>query len=341
MNTPNVFEKYRDEIDAELKSALIGYALPLYDMMRYHLGWIDEKGNVAANASGKALRPTLCLLACEAVSGDYRPALPAAAAVELVHNYSLIHDDIQDDDIERRHRPTVWRVWGKAQAINAGTAMRILANQTLNRARNMGVPLEKLVLLQKCIDTATLRLIEGQYQDIDFEMRHDIGIDDYLEMIKGKTASLLSCSVETGARIGTDDDATISGLAEFGECLGIAFQIRDDILGIWGDTRETGKSRGNDILRKKKTLPIIIALTYGTSSQRDALIEILNKETVFTQDVEKVFDILNEVDVKARVQELVLEYSEKSADIINSIDISPRARNEFHSIMEFLTVRNH
>jgi geranylgeranyl diphosphate synthase type I len=163
---PAAFERYRTQIDAELRLVLAQQQSPLYEMMRYHLGWIDEKGDPVKEPAGKALRPTLCLLACEAVGGDYRKALPAAAAIELVHNYSLIHDDIQDDDCERRHRPTVWSIWGKPQAINAGTAMRLLANITLARLREQGISPEKHWHTQCLLDTTTLRLIEGPYLDI-------------------------------------------------------------------------------------------------------------------------------------------------------------------------------
>ncbi|MDP6416110.1 MAG: polyprenyl synthetase family protein, partial [Gammaproteobacteria bacterium] len=257
---PQVFEKYRTEIDAELRSLLAQHQSPLYDMMRYHLGWIDEKGHPQQGSTGKALRPTLCLLACEAAGGEYRHALPAAAAVELVHNYSLIHDDIQDDDRERRHRPTVWSIWGKPQAINAGTAMRLLSNMALFRLAKWRVSLEKRTRVQYLLDESSLRLIEGQYLDISYESRFDISVSDYLKMIEGKTASLMSCSLEAGALLGSDDEHLVESLRNIGRCLGLAFQIQDDILGIWGNQEETGKPLGSDIRHRKKTFPIVHAL---------------------------------------------------------------------------------
>ena len=241
MKLPVVFERYRSEIDSELRAVLAERESPLYDMMRYHLGWIDWQGRPLSGTAGKALRPALCLLACEAVGGTYHRALPAAAAVELLHNFSLIHDDIQDDDRERRHRPTVWSIWGKPQAINAGTAMRVLASLALSRLGENGVSGEKQLRIQRILDESCLRLIEGQYLDISYESRLDIGVTDYLGMIDGKTAALIGCSLELGAFLGTDDEAVIRGLWNFGRNLGLAFQIRDDILGIWGDEKETGK----------------------------------------------------------------------------------------------------
>ncbi|HIE17431.1 MAG TPA: polyprenyl synthetase family protein, partial [Dehalococcoidia bacterium] len=271
---PTVLERYRIEIDTELRSVLAERQSPLYDMMRYHFGWIDEKGNHQQGLVGKALRPTLCLLACEAVGGEYRRALPAAAAIELVHNYSLIHDDIQDDDRERRHRPTVWSIWGKPQAINAGTAMRILANIALLRLESHGVPLEKQRHIQRLLDETSLRLIEGQYLDISYESRFDITVSDYLRMIEGKTASLIACAMEVGTSLGTDDADLIESFRSIGRNLGLAFQIRDDILGIWGDKEETGKPLASDIRRRKKTLPIAYALEKAQDGLKEQLVNI-------------------------------------------------------------------
>ena len=197
--------------------------------MRYHLGWIDKKGNRTDGNTGKALRPTLCLLACQAVGGEYHRALPAAAAIELLHNFSLIHDDIQDNDRKRRHRPTVWAIWGKPQAINAGTAMRILTNVALFRLKELGVNPEKRLLVQQLLDETTLRLIEGQYLDIDYEKYVDINVSDYLRMVQGKTAALIACALESGAALGTDDERLIKNLHDLGWNLGLGFQIRDDI----------------------------------------------------------------------------------------------------------------
>lgn len=341
MQLPEIFNRFRDDIDAELKSVLSPYPAPLYDMMRYHLGWIDERGNRAADASGKALRPTLCLLASEAVNSDYTRALPAAAAVELVHNYSLIHDDIQDDDAERRHRPTVWKIWGKPQAINAGTAMRILANRALDRAAERALPDPVRRRMQEAVDEATLRLIEGQFMDIDFENRFDIGEGDYLAMIRGKTAALISCALELGALTGAGDEPTINSFRDFGENMGIAFQVRDDILGIWGDPEKTGKARGNDIRRKKKSLPVVTALSQGTETQRDEIRRIFGKDSVSDGDVDRVLGIMDEVGARAGVQGMVDEYCDRAGRSIAGAAIDPGARKDFDRILEFLCVRNY
>lgn len=340
MKLPGVFNKYRDTIDAELKEVLAPYNLPLYDMMRYHLGWTDEEGRPAASGSGKALRPTLCLLACEAAGAPAARALPAATAVELVHNFSLIHDDIQDDDGERRHRATVWKIWGKAQAINAGTAMKIVANMALMRSGKTGAPADLCQRMRTLLDSATLHLIEGQYLDISFETRSDVGVDEYLTMIRGKTAALIACSMELGALSGSGDGPTAQRLRDFGENMGIAFQVRDDILGIWADPRTTGKQQGNDIRRRKKSLPAVCALSEGDERDRRTVAAIYGKDEVTDEDVERVFDILNRRGIRNRVQAMVDEYCDRAGRLIREAGISAGTMAEFEEVLNYLSAHD-
>ena len=340
MTLPATFERYRAEIYAELKSVLAERKSPLYDMMQYHMGWIDAEGNPTQNSSGKALRPTLCLLACESVGGDYHRALPAATAIELVHNYSLIHDDIQDDDKERRHRPTVWSIWGKPQAINAGTAMRLLANVTLTRLRQHNVSLEKQLRVQHLLDETTLRLLEGQYLDISFESRFDIKVDDYLRMIEGKTAALISCALETGALLGTDDDQTAASFRDIGRNLGLAFQIRDDILGIWGKGENIGKPLGSDILHRKKTLPIVYTLEKTGDTLRMELINIYQNGALNEADIATVLNILESVDAQANAQEMAEKYCTDAVQTIDDILLIPSAKQSLKEMFHFLVERS-
>ncbi len=341
MQLPHVMNKYRTDIDAELRAVLAPYRMPLYDMMRYHLGWIDEQGKDAFDSFGKALRPTLCLMSAEAMGQNYRKALPVAAAVELVHNFSLIHDDIQDDDEERRHRRTVWKIWGKPQAINAGSAMRVLSNVALARAQDRGIPKEKFHMMQTMLDETTLKLIEGQYFDIDFERRFDITVDDYLTMIRGKTASLISCSLVMGAMTGTDDPAVLQVFRLLGENLGAGFQIRDDLLGMWGDPKETGKPKGNDIIRKKKTLPIVMGLCSKSETVRETIRGIFRKDPVAAEDVETVLKVLNGEDVYSHVQGIVRECSMNSDRLIQETGMDRDHAIDFEQTVRFLTERTY
>jgi geranylgeranyl diphosphate synthase, type I len=341
MRPPAIVERYRSEINAELESVIDGRNLPLYDMMKYHLGWIDEKGNPAQQNGGKALRPALCLFSCEACGGDYRDALPAAAAVELVHNFSLIHDDIQDDDRERRHRPTVWAVWGKPQAINAGTAMRVLASGAVERLLQLGISLRKLFQVNRRLNEMSLRLIEGQYLDISFEDRYDITVDDYINMIGHKTGALIEGSMELGAYLGTSRRTTVRSFKNIGRNLGLAFQIRDDILGIWGNEAETGKPSGNDIRRRKKSFPVVYALENSGSLQREELLAIYRKSRPSEEEVERALEIFMEAGVKARAQQMIEGFCAGSSESFNRLDVSEQSRRDMEEILRFLNDRNY
>jgi geranylgeranyl diphosphate synthase type I len=338
---PGAFRRYRGELDDLLCRSLSARDSPLYDMMRYHFGWIDAQGNPSRQRTGKYLRPTLCLLTCEAVGGDYRRALPAAAAVELVHNYSLIHDDIQDDDRERRHRATVWSLWGKAQAINAGTAMRLLANVTLESLSENDISVEKRMRAQHLLDDTTLDLIEGQYLDISFESRLDIGTADYLTMIEGKTAALMACSMELGALLGSENGGAATALGTAGRDLGMAFQIRDDILGIWGDENETGKPAGSDVRRRKNSLPIIYAMEAAEARAKSDLAGLYRKKKMYEDEVAAVLRILESLDAKGHAQERVKVYSQQAMKAIDKLRLVPSAKENLRQVVAFLTDRGY
>ena len=341
MNLPNAFNKYRDAIDSELKTVLGQRNSPMYDMMRYHLGWIDENGNLLPGSSGKALRPVLCLLACEASGGDYEKALPAAATLELVHNYSLIHDDIQDGDKERRHRPTVWSIWGKPQAINAGTAMRILANIALWRLKDEGVPTAKQLRAQQMIDESCLALIEGQYLDISYESRLDISVNDYLDMVGKKTGALLSCSMELGALLGTEDEETIAGFKKAGMDLGLAFQIRDDILGIWGDEQQTGKPSCSDIRRKKKSFPIIQALATAKGENREYLLKYYSNGVSSASQTAEILNIMEDTGSRTVAEKVANRLETEAGKTIDRFKLFPSPKQDLDELLKFLAERSY
>ena len=339
MKLPSAFERYLDAIEAEIRSLLAERNLPLYDMMRYHLGWVDEHGRPLQSSTGKGLRPTLCLLACEATCDNYQNALPAAASVELLHNFSLIQDDIQDDDRERRHRPTVWSIWGKPQAINAATAMHVLANLALSRLEEHSTPFHKQQRAQSLLYQCCLRLIEGQYWDISYEKRLDIDVDDYLNMIERKTAELIACSLELGALLGTDNEHLIAGFRNFGRNLGLAFQIRDDIMGIWGAEKDTGKPVASDIRRKKKSFPIVYALENTAGGAKAELMDIYKGDDIDGNGVDKVLMILEAIGAKAQAQRVADRYCEQALKDIEGMAISPQASASLREMARFLVER--
>lgn len=229
----------------------------LRTMLRYHLGFADAQGRPERAPAGKRIRPALLLLAAS-VSGQPNAAdsaTPAAAAVELLHNFSLIHDDIEDGDTLRRGRPTLWNVWGIAQSINTGDAMFAMAHQALLET---AAPAERVLSALKVFENMCVGLTRGQHLDISFEQRTDVSVSEYLEMIGGKTAALTEACCEIGAILGGSDPGQIAALARFGRDLGVAFQIQDDALGIWGDPARTGKA-DSDLAHRKKTYPVLVA----------------------------------------------------------------------------------
>jgi geranylgeranyl diphosphate synthase type I len=255
--------RWLPQIEAEMKSILGSndeIVDPYYGMMRYHLGWANEQFEPEPAPSGKRLRPILCLLACAEMGGDPTQALPAAAAIELLHNFSLIHDDIEDGDEVRHHRPTLWKLWGVPQGINAGDGMFTLAFTAIQRLTERGLNSKSTLAALDRFTQTCLTLTEGQYLDLSFEQRPVVSIDEYTRMIQCKTAALIGASVAIGAQVAGATTTQETDLLQFGQSIGLAFQIQDDILGIWGDPNVTGKSAGNDILRRKKSLPLIYAL---------------------------------------------------------------------------------
>ena len=254
---PAMFDHYGDLIQGALRGNLDLRGSPVYDMLRYYMGWADESGAPIAAMTGKAVRPTLCLFGCEAVGGYVNHALPAAVALEFIHNFSLVHDDIQDEDETRHNRKTIWAVWGKPKALVSGNVLRVVADIALHSLERAGIPAERSVAAVALLTESYLEMIEGQYLDLSYEGRRDIGMEGYLRMISRKTGALIRCSLNLGATVGTDDAHAIAALRECGRALGYVFQIRDDALGVWGEEAVVGKPVGSDIRRKKNSYPIV------------------------------------------------------------------------------------
>ena len=231
---------------------------PVYhEMLTYHMGWTGE--DAGEKASGKRIRPLLVLLAASASGGNWEKALPAAAGIELIHNFSLLHDDIQDKSETRRGRLTAWKIWGIAQAINAGDGMFILANLAMgDLAKNH--PADMVLKGERIFQKTCLDLTRGQHLDIDYESRSELSVGNYWTMIAGKTAALIATSMQLGALFGGADEETQNAYRDFGHYLGLAFQVQDDILGIWGNEALTGKSVASDLLEGKKSLPVLYGL---------------------------------------------------------------------------------
>lgn len=311
-------DRYLPLLEKELKAALsapVAILDPFYGMMGYHMGWFDAQLHDVLATQGKRLRPVFCLLACEAVGGRIEQALPAATAIELLHNFSLIHDDIEDNSPTRRHRATLWNVWGVPHGINCGDAVFAISFRTIGKLRQTGVAADGVLDAQRLFADTCILLTEGQYLDMCFEGRMDVGTDAYLGMVRGKTAALIACSLHLGALIGGADEHTRMNYACLGENLGMAFQIVDDILGIWGQESQTGKSVSSDIMTRKKTLPVVFAL-----HQDPELGEIYAQDALTERDVARAVTILDRIGARQYAEQMAQDYAGKAMAYLDDIE---------------------
>jgi geranylgeranyl diphosphate synthase type I len=345
MSIKRVLEDLLPQIEAELQ-AIVGaphHSLETYyGMIHYHLGWVDERLETIQAKSGKRLRPVLCLLACQAAGGDPGQALPAACAVELIHNFSLVHDDIQDGSHFRRGRRAVWDIWGTAHGINVGDGLFALARMALHRLADRGAPLARIQAATQVLDRACLSLCEGQFFDMTFEDRLDVDMDHYLGMIQRKTAALLAASTKLGAVLATDDQEMASYYYQFGEHLGMAFQIQDDILGAWGDEQVTGKSAANDIRDKKKTLPVVYVLNHPDErASAWQLIDLYTMEGPLPQDaIETVLALLERAGARRYAEEAAHKYYQLALESLKQTGIENAAQEQLRKLADSLLGRS-
>jgi geranylgeranyl diphosphate synthase, type I len=301
----------------------------VYEMIRYHLG-LDRTGA----PSGKRIRPLLGLLAYASIAGDHRRALPGAAAAELGHNFSLVHDDIEDGDRERRHRPTLWALHGVPQAINTGDMLFSLSRIALHRLTDLGFSDATVLRLMRLFDETCLALCEGQYIDI-WTSEHDelLSVDAYFDMIGRKTAALIAASIEAGALLATDDEHVIARYRAFGWALGIAFQLNDDLLGIWGAERATGKEP-TDLARHKKTLPVLYAFEHAGPEDRERLAALYALPSPTSMEVREVVAILERTGAREYTREAARRYRDEAlAELDAAGVVHADARSKLEAIV--------
>lgn len=343
---PSLFLRYRAEITAALREALAPRqsskdAIAVYDMLRYYMGWADAEGNPIVATEGKYLRPTLCLFACQVTGGSLEQAMPAAVALELIHNFSLIHDDIQDKDETRHHRKTLWALWGIPKALVAGNVLRVVADSSLEGLVRCGVDADTALGVASLLTEAYLEMIEGQYLDLSFEGQPDLGMQDYQGMIARKTGALIRCAFTMGALIGSGDAGTANAFRASGEALGFIFQVRDDVLGVWGDEQATGKPVGADIRRKKNSFPVVHAMSQATGPEKTSLLNIYRNDEVAESDVDKVLRIMEKAETRECAHKMAVEHGRDAADALESVELDPTARAEIDELIQFLLVREH
>ena len=290
-------------------------------MARYHLGEIAADGTkttdeVRRGSRGKRLRPAVALLSCAAAGGDEAMAAPVAAAIELLHQFTLIHDDIQDESPTRRHRETVWTLWGVGQAINAGDAVHACAHIALYGLVEAGVDGTLAMRLANAYDLMTIEIVRGQTRDLGFEGRDDVSPADYLDMIAAKTSAIIEYAARAGALIAGSDAGTADLFGRFGLSLGIGFQIQDDLLGIWGDAAETGKAAADDIRRRKQSLPILLLRAAASPADRERLAKLYAVPEVDGDGVGDVLALLERYGIRQQVEEQVLGYHDAARDAL-------------------------
>ncbi|HEU5348885.1 MAG TPA: polyprenyl synthetase family protein [Ktedonobacterales bacterium] len=299
-----------------------------YNQIEYHHGWRTPDLQPRPWQPGKLLRPTLALLACELAAGQagtspeaaVHRAIPAAVAVEMVHNFSLVHDDIEDGDDERHHQPTLWKLWGIPQAINTGDGIFALARLELRHLCERGVPAETVLQISAQLDATCVELCEGQFLDMSFEGRRDVSVAMYLDMIGRKAAALMDCATRTGSLIGAPDNEALSGrLGAFGRALGMGFQLRDDILGIWSAVA-LGKTEAGDLRRKKMSLPVIAALEHAAPADQRALTAIYDEPGPATEaQITTLLAILERTGARERARAMLREQCNQARGLLASV----------------------
>lgn len=342
---------------ARLRMPSSSLAVPVldsfYGQLGYHLGWLDAHFAPVQQHTGKLLRPTLLLLAYEAAGAcettakrdeqtHLARALPAAVAIELYHNFTLIHDDIEDGDRERRSRPTAWAVFGIPQAINLGDGLASLSRLALLALLDEGVNADLVARLGYCFDRAALAVIEGQHMDLCFETQARVTVPLYLEMITRKTATLLACAAEMGARLGCSDEPTIKALHQFGWHLGTAFQVRDDLLGIWATRAEAGKTPAGDILRRKKTLPVLHAIQHASPQDHAWLRAFYARpEAPESEQVDQMLSILERTRSREYCQHFLSEHCLQAREALrqvatSAVPLAQEALADLEALIEYV-----
>ncbi|MHB8719597.1 MAG: polyprenyl synthetase family protein [Candidatus Dormibacteria bacterium] len=328
---PGALQRHLPELMVSLRRSALPTTGHVGSMAAYHLGWADAEGRPVASGAGKSLRGCLSLWTAEHCGGTATPALPAALAVEWVHNFSLVHDDIQDGDRERRFRPTVWAVYGVGQAINAGDGMHALAAKLL--LEGAGSPGRRL-RAAAAVHRAVLALIEGQCQDLALEGRLDASPAAYRRMATAKTGALMGAAMEAGAILGRASAGRARTLRRAGEALGLAFQIRDDWLGVWGDSSLTGKARG-DLGRRKLSYPVVLALARLRGPARREFRRLFASEG----QEDRLRQLLDESGASAVATAALDGAGHRVDQLVAAAGLTGAARREAGEIVDFVTRR--
>ena len=303
MAEPQALTAYREALERELRNCFSERQGFLYNVLRYHMGWVDQQGQPETGPTRDSFHSLLAPAICEAVTGQYEAALPVAAAVELLYNFSLVHGDVQAGRLEAGARPSIWWIWGPAQAINAGDGLHALARVAIMRLADVGLSPDRVLRASEMLDRSCLAMCEGQYADLGFQDRMLVTMGEYDDMIARKSGALTGCSAAGGALAAGLDETDQDAFQSAGVKLGMAWQIIQDVADFWG--REGNAVTASNVLNKKKSLPLIYALEEcGTSAKRE-IGSAYMKRVLESADLARVVEIMDETGAR--------EYSEERA----------------------------
>jgi geranylgeranyl diphosphate synthase type I len=331
---PAALLRARELLDPELRARVDHLPPEIGRVVGYHLGFADADGRPANGDGGKAVRPALALLSAEAVGAPARVALPGALAIELIHNFSLLHDDVVDHDLERRHRPTAWALFGLGQAIVGGDALVIEAVTAL-----LEEPAPEWHRATSSLIGATARMITGQARDLSFASRLDVSVDECLAMCADKTGALLSCASSIGAILAGAEQGAVAALAEFGLHLGMAFQAVDDLLGIWGRPEATGKPAAGDLREHKKTIPVVIALS-SAGPDRDRLEALLSDGGLTEETVAVAADLVERCGGRSGCLQEADRQLDLALGCLHRAPLDSAARDQLAEVAAFVAARD-
>jgi len=333
---PSILERARQIVEPEVETAVNSLCPELLHPVRYHFGWEEIDGSPSATKSGKGLRPALAILSAESVGASAQTGALGGAAVELIHNFSLIHDDIIDGDTERRHRTTVWKAFSVDDAVISGDALHTLAFQILLEPSSP----EKVAAASRLAKATTL-MLAGQAADMAFNDQRVVTFEDCVSMEAGKTGALLGCAASIGAVLSGAELDQITALDEYGQKLGIAFQAVDDILGIWGNPEITGKPAGNDLRERKKSMPVAFTLSLKSSESEELEAMYRASNDLSELEIKKAMQLIEEAGGRERTQEEAQTQLNGALEALHSAEFHQRPLEELKEIAVFVKERDH
>ncbi len=326
--------EFETSIEAELREIFRARDLALYEMMSYHMGWESDSVDFADPIPGSRIHGVACLTACFAAGGDVSTCLPAAAALELVHNFAQIHDDVQSGSPQRANRDTIWWKWGPAQAINAGDGMHALARIALFGLNDRGVAPETTFRAVQMLDQASLALCEGRFRDLDTQERIDLSVDAYLEMASDKTGALYAGAMKLGALVAGADEEQVTSFGEFGGKIGLARQIQDDLNELWGDQESSP-----EVLNKKKLLPVVYTVQEADISVKRRMGDIYFKRVLEPSDVAALRVLLEETGGRKFSEDMVGKLRDEAIVAVRRTQLSASSINIFEDLASTILSR--